>query len=233
MNVLAFDTCFGACSTAILTRAADGEVRRATRFEPMTKGHAEALFPMIDAVMAEAGAGYGDLDAIAVTVGPGTFTGTRVGIAAARGLALATGLPVYGTTSLAAIAGRALRSGSEATLGPGVSLLVCHDARRGQLYTQRFTDLRACPLGSPAVQEIEAAAAEAEAANVAWVIGTGAAAITAVTCLPIWPGPCDDGLPDAESLLDIWLERLNPPNTLYLRPPDAKPQSGDAIPRAT
>lgn len=231
MNVLAFDTCFGACSAAILTHAADGDLRRATRFEPMTKGHAEALFPMIDAVMVEAGAGYEELDAIAVTVGPGSFTGTRVGIAAARGLALATGLPVYGTTSLAAIAGRAVRTDSEASLDPDAALLVCHDARRGQVYTQRFADLRARPLGSPAVQEVEAAVAEAAASNIAWVIGTGAAAITSATNLPIWPGPCDDGLPDAESLLDIWLERLDPPTTLYLRPPDAKPQSGDAIPR--
>lgn len=240
MNLLAFDTCFGACSAAIRKRGTDGAVRQAVRFEAMAKGHAEALFPMIDAVMSEADARYADLDAIAVTVGPGTFTGTRVGIAAARGLSLATGLPVYGTTSLAAIAGRAVRLhlGAE----PDVPLLVCHDARRGQLYVQEFRGLAAQPVTPPAVREIEATAANALTRGIKCLAGSGAGAVIAAakaisgessgTDLQVIPGQ-PDGLPDAESLFDLWLEHLEPPTTLYLRPPDAKPQSGEPISRVS
>jgi tRNA threonylcarbamoyladenosine biosynthesis protein TsaB len=242
MNLLAFDTCLGACSAAIRSRGPDGILRLATRFETMTKGHAEALFPMIDAVMAEADARYADLDAIAVTVGPGTFTGTRVGIAAARGLLLATGLPVYGTTSLAAIAGRALRQRGVGQLAPDAPILVCHDARRGQLYVQKFADLRAQPASPPTIQDIETAAADALRCGIRWVAGSGAGAVIAaaktITGDGIAAGLQEvagtaDGLPDAESLLEVALERLDPPATLYLRPPDAKPQTGEAIPRVS
>jgi len=100
VRILAFDTALGACSAAVW---ADGLVL-ARAFEPRSRGHAEALLPMIEAVLAEAGLRLDALDRLAVTVGPGSFAGTRVGLAAARGLALATGLPLVGVTTLEAVA---------------------------------------------------------------------------------------------------------------------------------
>lgn len=233
MNLLALDTCFSACSVAVRTGAGHGE-RRATRFEPMTSGHAECLFPMIEDVFSELAIGYDDLDALAVTIGPGSFTGTRLGIAAVRGLALATGLEVLGTTSLAAIASRALRHEG----WPANPVLVCHDARRDQIYAQCFGGNLSAGLSAPAV--IEAAGVPALLPPGRYtLVGTAAAAVEAAFRagdraisgheVRVVDG---DGLPDAEALLDVPLEPQVPPRPLYLRPPDAKPQAGHAIARA-
>ena len=92
MRILAFDTATSACSAALWE---DGRVG-ARRFETMTRGHAEALVPMIADVMDEAGTNFPRLDLIAVTVGPGAFTGLRIGLAAARGMALAAAVPCLG-----------------------------------------------------------------------------------------------------------------------------------------
>src|SRR5262249_26286756 len=102
LRVLAIDTALEACSAAILdTGHGDGVTSRSV---PMMRGHAEALVPLIAAVMSEANVEFDGLDRIAVTVGPGSFTGLRVGVAAARGIALATGKPAVGVTTLAALA---------------------------------------------------------------------------------------------------------------------------------
>ena len=233
MKLLAFDTCFSACSAAIRVAGPDAAVRQSNRFEPMTKGHAEALFPMIDSIMQEIGAGYADLDAIAVTIGPGSFTGTRVGISAARGLALATGLPVQGATSLAAIAGRTARRTGWS--GNSERIMVCHDARRDQVYVQVFDGLDVRPETTPAVMSMPAAAPLAVSLRPQRIAGTAAQSICDSASLDIEQLTCpgDDGLPDAEALLDLWREHLDPPQTLYLRAPDAKPQHGKAIGRAS
>ena len=97
--LLAFDTAMAACSAALY----DGTHRRvlASRFERMDRGHAETLAPMIKEAMEEAGLVFSGLERIGVTLGPGTFTGIRTGIAMARGLALALDLPVVGVDTLA------------------------------------------------------------------------------------------------------------------------------------
>ncbi len=101
MKVLAFDSSGAACSAAIR----DGEGRLlAYRFEALARGHAERLMPMLRDVMREAGLAFSGLDVVAVTTGPGSFTGIRVGLAAARGLALASGLPLLGVTAFEAVA---------------------------------------------------------------------------------------------------------------------------------
>src|SRR3569832_1939804 len=92
MLILAFDTSIAACSVALIRDAA---ILAATR-EVMDRGQAEALMPMIERVMESARASYRDLDRIAVTTGPGSFTGVRVGLAAARGLGLASEKPIVG-----------------------------------------------------------------------------------------------------------------------------------------
>ena len=171
MNVLAFDTCMEACSVALIR---GGKERLYSRFALMERGHAEALFPMIEAVMSEAGFGFAELTAIAVTRGPGTFTGVRAGVAAARGLALGCGAPIIAATSLEVMA-----LGCLGELGPrecSRGMLIAHDARRGELYIQAF-DGEARALSEPVI------AAPTDAARLAaksgLVAGTGGALIAA------------------------------------------------------
>lgn len=121
--LLAIDTAAPRLALAVLR--ADGRID--TLAEDMATGQAERLFPALDELLARAGVGYGDLTRIAVTTGPGSFTGLRIGLSAARGLALALNLPVLGIPSLLAL--------SLAANGPVAVLL---DARRGEAYVQIF-----------------------------------------------------------------------------------------------
>lgn len=238
MNLLAIDTCFAACSAAVGRGIGAVGAKVTSRFEPMGKGHAERLFPMIDEVMRDAAVTYADLDGLAVTVGPGSFTGTRVGIAAARALSLATGLPVYGATSLAAIAARAMRPASSIGVQQDTPLLVCHDARRGQLYTQTFSALRMAPVEPPRAVPVDEVLDGLVGPRLA-VAGTGASFVIDAAETARAAGSMDvevialggDGLPDAQGLLEVYLDALDPPRPLYLRPPDAKPQVAAGIAR--
>lgn len=130
-RLLAFDCAGGACSAACWD---SGRVI-ARRHQMMARGHAERLVPMIQEVMAEAGAGFAELDAIAVTCGPGGFTGLRIGLATARGLSLASGKPVIGVSNFEVIA--AAVPASERT---GRTLTVLIDAKRADLYLQAFAE---------------------------------------------------------------------------------------------
>lgn len=139
--ILAMDCAAGACSAAV---ARGGEIL-ARRHEPMARGHAEALMPMIEEVLGEAGTSYADLDLLAVTVGPGGFTGVRIALAAARGIALAGALPLLGLNTLEALA----HGVPEAERG-GRCVLAVLDSRRADLYVQSFAgDL--APLNQPGV----------------------------------------------------------------------------------
>ena len=232
MNVLAFDTCFAACSAAILCR--DGSADHLSwRYEEMTTGHAERLMPMIDEVLRESGQSLDALDAIAVSEGPGTFTGTRVGVAAARGLALATGLPIRATTSLHVMAHRALAElGSAATAR---ILAVCVDARAGQVFVQMFETERGDVITEAAIMKPDSALATFPDTPLLCV-GSGGAAVagealraglSAEAKLPALQ-------PDARVLARL-AEKLpvrKPLVPLYLRPPDAKPQVGKSLPHA-
>jgi tRNA threonylcarbamoyladenosine biosynthesis protein TsaB len=126
VNILAVDTALGACSAALLR---DDNVL-ARRFVAMERGHAEALAPMVEAVMREAKIGFSAVDRLAVTVGPGTFTGQRVGLAFMRGLRVALHKPLTGVTSLAAMAEQA-----RAETGADHAAVI-HDARRGEVYLE-------------------------------------------------------------------------------------------------
>src|ERR1700741_942833 len=129
-TVLALDSSGAACSTALWRR---GTVV-APRYREMARGHAEALIPMLAETMAEAGDSLRSLDAVAVTVGPGAFTGIRIGLATARGIGLAAGIPVIGVTTFAAVAGANPRAGRGAA-----GLLVRLDSRRGDVFAQLFS----------------------------------------------------------------------------------------------
>jgi tRNA threonylcarbamoyladenosine biosynthesis protein TsaB len=234
MNILAFDTCFDACSACVARQVAGGVEVMAAATERFETGHAERLVPMIGEVMARAGLEFADLDRLAVTVGPGTFTGTRIGIAAARGLALATGLPVVGTSSLAVMAEAALREpGLQRQAG---ELLVAVDARRGEVYAQLFgasaRDARSPPLLMP-VEE----AARLGSDGPLLIVGSAAAIIAeaATRSGRRATAALADLLPGATALAALAVGQVpseQPVAPLYLRPPDAKPQDGKSIARA-
>lgn len=135
MNVLAFDTTTSACSAAVCRR---GEARAARQIQ-MERGHAEALVPLLDEMLEESGLAYGDLNIIAVTCGPGAFTGIRIGLAAARGLSLALGIPAIGVGTLPAMAATAARESKARTLA------IAMNTKRRDLFVQVF-DRQLAPL---------------------------------------------------------------------------------------
>jgi tRNA threonylcarbamoyladenosine biosynthesis protein TsaB len=137
--LIAFDAAGRSCAAALLR---GGELL-AERFEVMARGQAERLVPMIEEVLSEAGIAHGELDALAVTVGPGGFTGLRIGLAAARGYALALGIPQIAVTSFEAIAEATRPAERE-----GRELLVLLDAKREDFYAQLFSGTLE-PLGQP------------------------------------------------------------------------------------
>jgi tRNA threonylcarbamoyl adenosine modification protein YeaZ len=126
MRILAFDTTLGACSAAVFETAAGRILAHA--WEPIERGHAEALVGMVRDVLERSGGKLSDIDRIAVTVGPGTFTGVRIGLSLARGLKLALGTAVCGLTSLEAIR----LNVRENPDGRAIAALI--DARRGEFY---------------------------------------------------------------------------------------------------
>lgn len=123
--ILAIDTSLGSCSVALW----QGDGVTASIHEDKSSQQSRNLLPMIEAVLAERGAAYADMDAIACTIGPGGFTGIRVGLTTARALRLATGKPLIGLTTLEVIASSAKLTGD---------ILAIIDAYRGQYYVQRF-----------------------------------------------------------------------------------------------
>lgn len=140
--LLAFDCSGASCAAAVLV---DGRIA-AERFAAMERGQAEALLPMIQETMAEARVDWTQIEAIATTVGPGSFTGVRLGLSAARGLALAADRPLVALTAFEALAA--------ALVPDGRPVVIAIDSRRGPVFAQRFdADLR--PTGEPA--QIEAA----------------------------------------------------------------------------
>ncbi len=228
MKILAFDTAMGACSAALWS---DGDII-ARRFALLQRGHAEALVPMLEEVRAAAGGlAYQDVDYIAVTVGPGTFTGIRVGLATARGLGLAAARPVIGITTLEAIAAAAMAAESERF---DVTVAVI-DARRNEVYAQAF-DSRTEPLWPPALLSLETAAervAQGMSDGTALLAGTGADAMA--TRLRDAGRVCrlagkESLRPDAEHVARRVALRIEaapgktwlPPAPLYIRPPDAR-----------
>ena len=128
-RILAFDTSAAHCAAALLC---DGKVT--LKFEPMAKGQAERLMSLLEEMLAEAAVGWADLCAIGVGTGPGNFTGVRISVAAARGLALGLGIPAIGVTALEA-----------AAFGALLPATVVLDARRDEVYVQSFTDHGAGP----------------------------------------------------------------------------------------
>ena len=235
MSVLAFDTCFGQVSVAVRQRGPDGAWATHTLAETRTTGHAERLLPMIEAAMQAAGVRFSELSRIAVSTGPGTFTGVRTGIAAARALSLASGKPVAGLTSLCLMmhGARDRLGGHAAILEARRPLTVAVDARRGEVYFQQF-DGRGTQLCEP--QILPLAAALDLIADDALIVGSGGPLLAEFAATR---GRRVDAVlptlePDARYLAGLadTLPLLDPVTPLYLRAPDAKPQTDKSLPRA-
>ena len=225
MRVLAIDTALAACAAAVLDTD-HGIVASETL--PMLRGHAEALIPLIARVMKRSDIIFRDLGRIAVTTGPGSFTGVRVGLAAARGFGVATGVPVVGVSTLSVYAAPYLASNGKS---PVVAAI---DARHEHVFLQVFG-----PGGQTVVSPRLARLSEAIGAALgapAYLVGSAARAIA-------------DGLPksaatpravDPREAPDIvWVAQIgavtpqaqSAPNPQYLRAPDAQPQNAAQLPR--
>ena len=225
MRVLAIDTALESCSAAVLDTAS-GKVTSESL--PMVRGHAEALMPLIGRVMKEADVAFSALDRIAVTTGPGSFTGLRVGIAAARGIALAATKPVVGLTTLAAYAAPHIAHDDK------TAIAVAIDARHQHVYLQIFGP-GGRTLVAPRIAAV-ADAARAAANGPVRIVGTGANMLAAA-----WPSrePKPALVEDRRAPDIIWVGRLaaaadenaGAPKPLYLRAPDAQPQDAARLPR--
>lgn len=226
MRILALDTSLAACSVAVL---GNGTVL-ARRHDLIGRGHAERLMPMLADVLEAAGVGIGDVDRLAVTTGPGTFTGIRVGLAAARGLALATGKPLIGVTTFEALVAAQAEADSA-----GWPALVTIDAGRGDVYVQLFDAARG-PLVPPAVVATGDIPALLPAGPV-WLIGPASESVKAgagarAADLKPAPIPVD---PDAVQVARLATLRAlpvfgaPPVGPLYLRTP-AYRRIGEAAP---
>ena len=231
MNILAFDTCFDGCSVCVAERRGDAVVPLSFLMERFETGHAERLIPMIGEAMQQARLNFDHLDRIAVTVGPGTFTGTRIGVAAARAFALATGAQTVGVSSLAVMAEVARRKSRQPRRWPSSSM-------RGAAKSTRSCSVPAAgSMPSRRRSSCRSRTRRSWAARPMVFVGSGGAAVAdAVRARAAmrWPR-LPDLLPDASRWRSIAaaLEASEAPaRPLYLRPPDAKPQDGKAIARA-
>ena len=218
MRVLAIDTALEACAAALLDTGT-GKVL-AIESQAMKRGHAEALMPLIARVMKQSGLPFTALDRIAVTNGPGSFTGLRVGLSAARGIALAADKPVVGITTLSAYAAPVV---SETSQQPVISAI---DARHDQVYFQVVSGD-----GGSLVRPRVASVAEALAASrfgAPHLVGNAANILA-----ERWPAQAArpvgvDQQPAPDIAWVAWLGAAVSPDTAparpyYLRAPDAKP----------
>jgi tRNA threonylcarbamoyladenosine biosynthesis protein TsaB len=217
MRILAFDCAGAQCAGAIVVAGRTVAVRRIAA----ERGHAQLLVPMLRALLAEAALSFGDIDRFVVTTGPGSFTGIRVALATAHGLALATGAPVVGVTVFEILAAAAIESGVSTP-----RLLVAVESKRSELYVQLFA-ADGDPIGAPSMAEADRLAA--------WA-GPGALTLTgdaAARAAPYLDGA--EVLDNAQTSLYVdpaMLARIGAlretgaaPVPFYLRPPDAIPSA--------
>lgn len=212
--LLVFDTSMAACSAAVYDMA-KGRVL-AAHFTLMERGHADALAPMIKGVIDEAGIAFKDLTRIGVTLGPGTFTGVRTGIAMARGLSLALEVKIASLDTLTAIAANAAEDETP--------LVIAADARRDEIYFLGAAG--EAPMVLPVAEAVRRLPR-----GKSFVLGTGAEALIAAAPEGRLVRATSGDMPDAKNFATLCAARpvaQTPPEPLYLRPPDAKPQQQNA-----
>jgi tRNA threonylcarbamoyladenosine biosynthesis protein TsaB len=225
MRVLAIDTALGACAAAVLDSSVGAML--ASESVLMARGHAEAIMPMIARVMDKAQCEFSHLNRVAVTVGPGSFTGLRVGISAARGIALAANRPAIGLSTLSALAAPHVAART------GDTIIAAIDGRNEQVYFQVFAP-NGTTIVTPRLDRVRAAV---RAVPVGPTIITGSAAALVAAH---WPSGSPAPHVEEHAAPDIgWVARLGAaaqdegtaPKPLYLRRPDARPQDAGRLPR--
>jgi tRNA threonylcarbamoyladenosine biosynthesis protein TsaB len=225
MRVLAIDTALGACAAAVLDSSVGALL--ASESVLMARGHAEAIMPIIARVMDKAQCEFSQLNRVAVTVGPGSFTGLRVGISAARGIALAAAKPAIGLSTLSALAAPHVAART------GDTIIAAVDARNEQVYFQVFAP-NGTTIVTPRLDRVRAAV---RAVPVGPTVITGSAAALVVAH---WPSGSPAPHVEEHAAPDIgWVARLGAaaqdegtaPKPLYLRRPDARPQDAGRLPR--
>ncbi|APO73268.1 peptidase M22 family protein [Rhizobium etli 8C-3] len=218
MIVLALDTAGVDCAAAVYDSGRDMVLGEAS--DLIGKGHAEHLMGVVDRVLSQADMKLAMVERIAVTVGPGSFTGIRVGVAAARGFGLALNIPTVGITTLETMAA----ARREKT--PGRPVLAAMDAKRGEIYLQSFS------ADGPALDEPRAVPIE-EAKRIAAAFAGEITGSATPLLKPDASGEHGNHFPI--SIVARLGAAADPgsgkPKPLYLRGPDAKPQAGFAIAR--
>lgn len=226
MRVLAIDTALTQCAACVT----DGGAADPLSVEAiaMERGHAEALLPLIERVMAAVEGGFASLDRVAVAVGPGSFTGLRVGIAAARAIGLAAGIPVVGVTTLSGLVAPHITSWRSRIVVAAI------DARGGRVYAQAIA-----PSGRPILRPSLVTVKDvvrALGSSAVTLVGSGAPLVAAEA----WSVGLDARVDPSPPVADIaWTARLGAAalpehamaKPLYLSPPDAKPQDAARLPR--
>ncbi len=223
MKILAIDTALGAVSACVLDDE-DVDVELIESID-MERGHAEALVPLLDRVVARVEGGFSSLSRVAVTVGPGSFTGLRVGIAAARGIGIACDIPVVGVSTLAALAAPLILEQSPDIIASAI------DARHGNVFFAAYA-----PDGRTVLEPCVAPAREAARAlgpKRVRLVGSGAALVAIEAANAGFSIEIDDKnpVPDIVFVARLGLladPLLAPPRPLYLKAPDAKPQGAVA-----
>jgi tRNA threonylcarbamoyladenosine biosynthesis protein TsaB len=227
MRILAIDTALPACSACVLDSDADEPISSETI--PMARGHAEALLPLLERVVAHAGGGFASLDRVAVTVGPGSFTGIRVGLAAARAIAVARRIPVAGVSTLAALAAPLIVEGADGIIVAAI------DALHGSVYVTGYAASGRAIL-SPRHSPVRDAL-RALGAGPLRITGSGAPMLA----IEAWSMGLKAEVLGERIAPDIaYVARLGiaadpasaPARPLYLKAPDAKPQQAPVIERA-
>ncbi len=223
MLTLAIDTAANFCSACLWDEASDRVIAEEER--DIGRGHAEQLMQLVESVMRSGGRDYADLGRIAVAIGPGSFTGIRVGVASARGFGLAVGIPVAGVTTLEALAADA----ADKATGP---FTVAVRGGRGQYFTQDF-DASHHPLGDARAVD-ETAANATIPANTGFLVGNAAAAIaeTLAASGRNLSAYIDRATGNIATVARLSARSSHAPVPLYLRGADAKPQEGFALARA-
>lgn len=218
MRILAIDTALDVCAACVATDDSDDLL--AEESLPLARGHAEALLPMIERLVARIDGGFPSLGRVAVTVGPGSYTGLRVGLSAARAIGLATGIPVVGVTTLSALLAPQLAINGEGLIAAAI------DARHGAIYLQAMSIATgvAVPPRHLGLDE----AAHLLAKRPVTAVGSGAPGlVAAIRAAGGTADVADTGPPQIAWIASLGLV-ADPghalPRPLYLRGPDAQPQ---------
>lgn len=223
MRILAIDTALDACSACVATD--ESEELLGEESMTLSRGHAEALLPLVERVMARVEGGFESLDRVAVTVGPGSYTGLRVGLSAARAIGLAAKIPVVGVTTLSALLAPQLALQTEGLVVAAI------DARHGSVYLQAIS--ASAGVAVPPVRLSVEEALERIVGDRITLVGSGSQALAAAAK--------DRGLEvtvaETGAPLIAWVAQLglvaDPeqalPRPLYLRGADAQPQEHTRI----